>query len=251
MAGAASRDDDVVAIDPDAWLVDAPEDGSAPIASLLFAHGSSAAMDSQGLERLAGSIAANGLRVVRFEFPYMAGRRTTGRRPPPPRAEKLMPFYVATLAAAAERFSDAPLVVGGKSLGGRVATLIADDAFANGRIIGTVVVGYPFHPPGAPEKLRTGHLVDMTCPVLICQGSRDPFGGADEVADFGLSPAIEVRWFADGDHDLKPRVKSGETWRGHIEGVGATVGDLGPQAGLTRPAPVRRGLRQSEPDLAK
>lgn len=224
----------LIEVDPDAWLVDepaavnaAPEDAPAaatnPRATLLLAHGASAAMDSTGMTRIAASITAQGVRVVRFEFPYMAGRRSGGKRKPPPRAEKLMPVYSAIVAAAHHRFPDAPLLIGGKSMGGRVATMIADEHYAAGTIAGAVAIGYPFHPPTAPEKLRTAHLEALACPLLICQGTRDSFGTEAEVSAYELSQSVKLQWFADGDHDLKPRVRSGETWGGHIARIGAEV----------------------------
>jgi len=208
------------------WLVDDVSPGKSPTATLLFAHGASAAMDSQGMSRLAVAIAANGVRVVRFEFPYMAARRLSGKRTPPPRADKLIDAYASALAEVAEEYSDAPIYIGGKSMGGRVATMLAARGSHTEQIKGVVVVGYPFHPPASPEKLRTEHLQSFPCPLLICQGTRDPFGTQAEVSGYALGQEATVTWFADGDHDLKPRVKSGETWRGHIEGVGAAVGAL-------------------------
>ncbi len=96
------------------------------------------------------------------------------------------------------------LVIGGKSMGGRVASMIADKLYAERHIAGLVVLGYPFHPPGRAEKLRTAHLADLRCPALIVQGERDPFGTRDEVSGYELSGTIRVKWSVDGDHDLKP-----------------------------------------------
>jgi predicted alpha/beta-hydrolase family hydrolase len=83
---------------------------------------------------------------------------------------------------------------------------VADELSATGSVSGLVCLGYPFHPPGKPEAVRTAHLLALQTPALICQGSRDPFGGPDEVAGFGLAPTIEVHWF-DGDHDVQPRTR--------------------------------------------
>ena len=89
------------------------------------------------------------------------------------------------------------LVIGGKSMGGRMATMIADEL----RVRGVVVLGYPFHPPGQPEKLRTAHLETMQTPTLIVQGTRDPFGTAEEVATYRISPTIRIEWLP-GQHSL-------------------------------------------------
>ncbi len=89
-------------------------------------------------------------------------------------------------------------------MGGRVASLVADELHAEKRIAGLVCLGYPFHPPKKPEQLRTAHLEHLACPALIVQGERDPFGGRGEVEAYRLSPAIAFHWVGDGDHDLGP-----------------------------------------------
>ena len=106
-----------------------------------------------------------------------------------------------------EALAGARLVIGGKSLGGRMASLVAEET----GVRAVVCLGYPFHPPGRPERLRTAHLASMATPTLIVQGSRDPFGTADEVPGYGLSPSIRFHWSQDGDHSLVPRKASGRT----------------------------------------
>lgn len=190
-------------------------------ATILFAHGAGAPMDSPTMAATAEALAEQGLRVVRFEFSYMANRRTEGSRKPPPRAEKLNAEYKAAIDALNV---DGPLIIGGKSMGGRVASMIADELFEAGQIAGLLCVGYPFHPIGKPEKLRTEHLLNLRIPTLICQGTRDQFGSRDEVSGYQLSSAIQLRWFEDGDHDLKPRKRiSGFTHADHITSMGAAV----------------------------
>lgn len=152
------------------FLLNGDEPGRATI---LLAHGAGAAMDTPFMTTMAEALAARGMRVARFEFAYMAGRRSGGPKRPPPKVEVLQEEYreaIETLACSG------PLFIGGKSMGGRVASLIADDLWAQERIRGLVCLGYPFHPPGKPEKLRTGHLAGLRTPALICQGTRDPFG---------------------------------------------------------------------------
>src|SRR6056297_2697257 len=190
-------------------------------AAILFAHGAGAPMDSPAMTAIAEALGEQGIRVVRFEFSYMANRRTEGTRKPPPRAEKLNSEYLAIIDTL---HVDGPLIIGGKSMGGRVASMIADDLFEADRIVGLLCVGYPFHPIGKPEKLRTEHLRHLRTPALICQGTRDQFGSKDEVSGYELSPAIQVRWFEDGDHDLKPRKRvSGFTHADHITCMGSAV----------------------------
>ena len=182
------------------FVFDGPKD--API-TVAFAHGAGAPMDSDFMAAIAGMLGEAGLRVARFEFPYMDARRTDGKRRPPDR----MPVLLQTYRDAVSALGPGPVVVSGKSMGGRVASMIADEAGA----AGLACFGYPFHPPGRPEKLRTEHLEILRTPALILQGDRDPFGTRDEVAAYPLSKAIEVAFLPDGDHDLKPRKASGRT----------------------------------------
>ena len=154
------------------------------------------------LNAISKALANTGLRVARFEFGYMASRRTSTGKKPPPRAEMLKSEYIAAIDALG---SKGPLVIGGKSMGGRVASMIADPLHASGRIAGLLCLGYPFHPIGKPEQLRTAHLAEMRTPTLIVQGTRDLFGTREEVANYNLSKAVEIFWLEDGDHDLKPR----------------------------------------------
>ena len=192
-------------------------------ATILFAHGAGAAMDSATMTTASGALSKVGFRVARFEFGYMAGRRTAGTRKPPPKAELLMDEY---RSAISELKRAGKLIIGGKSMGGRVASLIADEQLAAGRIAGLFCLGYPFHPPGKPESLRTGHLETMQTPALICQGTRDIFGSRDEVPGYTLSKTVEVRWFEDGDHDLKPRKAiSGFSHTDHIRSMAEAVAE--------------------------
>ncbi len=190
-------------------------------ATILLAHGAGAAMDSPGMSGMAEALARAGLRVARFEFAYMAARRTSQGKKPPPRAEALIAEY---RSAVAELAATGTLLIGGKSMGGRVASMVADELFEDGRIAGLVCLGYPFHPPGRPEQLRTAHLEKLETPALICQGTRDPFGTAEEVAGYPLSRSIELLWLEDGDHDLRPRKKvSGFTAADHLRTMAEAV----------------------------
>ena len=177
-------------------------EGGAPL-TLVLAHGAGAPMDSPFMETIAEGLAERGLRVVRFEFPYMAARRDDGRKRPPEREPKLLDAWRRVIEELGRR----PLAIGGKSLGGRMASLIADEVGATA----LVCLGYPFHPPGKPERLRTAHLAALRTPTLIVQGSRDPFGTPEEVRGYTLSPAISLHWAEDGDHSLKPRKASGRS----------------------------------------
>jgi len=193
------------------FLFDGPDDAALTVA---LAHGAGAPMDSPFMDTVAQGLAAEGLRVARFEFPYMAKRRADGKKRGPDRQPVLLETWRAAVAAlGAER-----LAIGGKSMGGRMASLVADET----RVRGLACLGYPFHPPGKPEKMRTEHLKELHTPALILQGTRDPFGGPEEVSGYGLSKAIAVRWIEDGDHDLKPRKASGRTHEANLaEAIGA------------------------------
>ena len=201
------------------FLFDGPEDARVTI---LLAHGAGAPMDSASLTAAAAALAANGLRVARFEFGYMAARRTEAGRKPPPRADTLIPEYIEAVDALGP--TDGPLIIGGKSMGGRVASMAADALFEARRIAGLLCLGYPFHPPAKPAQLRTKHLAALRTPTLIVQGTRDEFGTREEVAAYSLSPAIELLWLEDGDHDLKPRKAiSGFTTAGHLKTMADAV----------------------------
>jgi len=190
-------------------------------ATVLLAHGAGAAMDSANMTTAALALAGQGLRVARFEFGYMAARRCGGRKPPP-RADRLIPEYRAAVAAlGADR-----LVIGGKSMGGRVASMVADDLHGDGTAAGLLCLGYPFHPPAKPDQTRTAHLATLTTPALICQGTRDPFGTRDEVAGYALADSIALLWLDDGDHDLKPRKRvTGLSAADHLATMAQAVSD--------------------------
>ena len=192
------------------FLHDGPADAPAIV---LLAHGAGAPMDSRFMSDFAALLAARGLRTSRFEFAYMAARRTGAGKKPPPRAERVMGEFVDAVAALN---ADRPLIIGGKSMGGRVASMVADELFAAGAIAGLICLGYPFHPPGAPEKLRTAHLEDLKTPALICQGTRDPFGTRDEVAAYDLSASIAIHWVDGGDHDFRAARGAGTTTKDNL-----------------------------------
>ncbi|WP_406827539.1 alpha/beta fold hydrolase [Microbulbifer sp. ARAS458-1] len=198
---------------PADWLVDRPE--STPCTWFLFAHGAGAPMDSDFMQAMAGLLVQRGVGVIRFEFPYMSERRLTGKRRPPNKMDVLQAFFQEQIDRANAEFPGVPLVIGGKSMGGRVASMLAQKNVEKGAIAGAVCLGYPFHPPGKPEKLRTDHLRPMTCPLVIIQGSRDKLGSRDEVAEYPLGSGIDLHWLEDGDHDFKPRKASGFTQTQH------------------------------------
>ncbi|MDA1003982.1 MAG: dienelactone hydrolase family protein [Chloroflexi bacterium] len=178
---------------------------------LLFAHGAGAPMDHPWMSGVATGLAATGIRVARFEFPYMAGRRDGGPKRGPDRPAVLLECYRAAVEAL--RSEAAVIAIGGKSMGGRIATMIADDA----GVAGTACFGYPFHPLGRPAQTRTAHLESMRTPTLILQGERDGMGTRADVDGYRLAPAIQLHWLVDGDHSLKPRRASGRSERDNLD----------------------------------
>lgn len=197
---------------PVTMLSDGPEHSAG---TLVLAHGAGAGMRSTFMEAFAHGLAARHIRVCRFEFPYMREMTATGRRRPPNPAPTLIRCWQEIIA----RFERRRLFIGGKSLGGRIASMVADE----GGVAGLVCLGYPFHPPGRPEKPRTEHLRTLKTPTLICQGTRDPFGSPGDVAAYALSPAIRLQWLPDGNHSLEPRRTSGRTtsdnWREAMDSI--------------------------------
>lgn len=176
-------------------------------------------MDSEFMEVLTALLAERGIVVIRFEFPYMSQRRSGGSKRPPDRQPILLETWKQVIAQCDDYDR---VFIGGKSMGGRMASLIADES----DVEGLVCLGYPFHPAKKPEKLRTEHLTDLQTPTLIVQGTRDGLGNIEEVSHYPLSSQIELCWLEDGDHDLKPRVKSGFTHKQHIQYAADAIADF-------------------------
>ena len=203
----------------DRFLVDGPV--RAPL-TLVLAHGAGAPMDAPFMDAMAAGIAASGFRVLRFEFPYMRARRDEGRRKPPDREPVLRASWLEAIAEAAGKKGASSVAIGGKSMGGRIASMVADET----GVAGLVCLGYPFHPPGQPEKLRVAHLERLKTRTLIVQGERDAFGTREEVARYPLSKAIRILFLADGDHSFKPRASSGRTPEQNLSEAIAVVNEF-------------------------
>ncbi|WP_043203871.1 alpha/beta family hydrolase [Pseudomonas putida] len=188
---------------------------------LILAHGAGAPMDSGFMDEMAQRLAALGVAVVRFEFPYMAERRVTGgKRPPNP--QKVLLECWREVYRQVRPLVAGKLAVGGKSMGGRMASLLADELGADA----LVCLGYPFYAVGKPEKPRVEHLAALKTPTLIVQGERDALGNREAVAGYALSPAIEVSWLVAGDHDLKPLKASGFSHAQHMQAAAVRVADF-------------------------
>ena len=177
-------------------------------ATLVLAHGAGAGMRGHWMDDISDDLTNLGWRIVRFEFPYMARRSITGRRLLPDKLPVLLETYRSVVDSLKTHFQS-PLLIGGKSMGGRIATLLADSFYKDRSIQGVVCLGYPFHSLKKPGLLRTSHLRSLLAPTLIVQGERDPMGGFDEVQNYALSAQIQIRWIPDGDHSFSPRKRSG------------------------------------------
>ena len=194
---------------------------------IVLAHGASAPMDSLYMQAFAEGLAKRGFKIMRFEFPYMHRHRTTGIKFPPNRT----PILLETWATIIDHFGSQNLIIGGKSMGGRMASMYAEKLEADGTPVkGIVCLGYPFHPPGKPKKLRTEHFISLKTPTLICQGERDIFGTQKDVMSYRLPKSIRFHWLEDGDHSFKPRKKSGITeqqnWNSAMDAIALFVGGL-------------------------
>ncbi|WP_226503534.1 alpha/beta family hydrolase [Pseudomonas sp. MWU16-30317] len=216
----AERDPWAQRVSDNGWLWNSAQSQSAegePLC-LIFAHGAGAPMDSAFMNTMAEHLAQRGIDVLRFEFPYMAQRRIDGgKRPPNPQArllEKWREVYALVRTQVAGR-----LAIGGKSMGGRMASLLADELGADA----LVCLGYPFYAAGKPEKPRVAHLADLQTRTLIIQGERDTLGNQATVAGYEVSEQIELYWLPAADHDLKPLKASGFTHQQHLESAADRV----------------------------
>ncbi len=187
------------------WLIDGEEHSQY---TFVFAHGAGAGMDHEFMQSVAKGLAFKGIRVIRFNFPYMIKRAEDGKRRPPDRAPKLLEAYQEVI----EQIDAQQLVIGGKSMGGRMASHLSEHE----KVAGVACLGFPFHPPGKPDKYKGEHLAELSKACLILQGERDTFGKREEFPAFNLSDSVSVEFIPDGDHSFKPRKSSGHTEQQNI-----------------------------------
>jgi predicted alpha/beta-hydrolase family hydrolase len=204
-------------------LVYAGAGGSGARASLVLAHGAGAGQRSTFMVDFAAALSDLGIDVVTFNFLY-----TEQRRKIPDRAPVLEACYRAVIAAVRDRVESArrALFVGGKSMGGRIATQVAA-ADASLPIAGLVLLGYPLHPPGKPTERRDKHLPSISRPMLFVQGTRDAFGTPDELMPLlqALDPAPTLYPVAQGDHSFKLSRKDPAAQAGIYGGIQRTIVD--------------------------
>jgi hypothetical protein len=176
-----------------------------PFAAIVLAHGAGAGQTHPFMVRAARALASRGLSTATFDFQYMAEGRNV-----PDRAPVLEQAWRDAIASARAEFSGLPLFIGGKSMGGRIASHVASQG-NTGALAGLVFLGYPLHPPGNPSKRRDAHLAAIAEPMLFVQGSRDTFGTADEIR--ALLPGLQrptLHEVVEGDHSLKVPKRAGD-----------------------------------------
>jgi predicted alpha/beta-hydrolase family hydrolase len=207
----------MTAIDTPAGRVSALADGPPDAPGLILGHGAGAGIRSDFMEFVASELAARAVRVMRFNFAYIEARKKTPDR---------QPVLEATYGAVVEhvRREERPqrLFLGGKSLGGRIASHVVAGGLAAG---GLVFLGYPLHPPGRPDRLRSAHLNQISVPMLFVEGTRDPFCPLETLEKVGadFTAPVEIAVIDNGDHSLRVRKSSGrsteEAWGEAVEQV--------------------------------
>jgi hypothetical protein len=192
-------------------------------AQLVFAHGAGADMSHEFMTTVSQLLNEAGVNVVRFNFPFMDKRALLNKKYPPDRMPKLLACFREVLEEVVNKDDNKlPLYIGGKSMGARVAaTLLTEsgalDKKSYEKVTGVFCLGYPFHPAKKPDNLRLTPLLSSKKPILIVQGERDSLGSKTEVLSYRLPKSCQCEFLADGDHSLKPRVKSGFTYDAHIQ----------------------------------
>lgn len=187
-------------------------DGKSSESIFILAHGAGAPMDSEWMSSFAKELAKHQIKVIRFEFPYMIERRETGKKRPPNTKKVLIQTWVDVYNKVKADHPKTPLFIGGKSMGGRIASLVTDELMPAG-LIG---LGFPFHAPGKDVGDRIDHLENIQTKSLIIQGTRDSMGSKIDCLNYDLSKNIEIFWLEDGDHSWKPRKKSGLSLDEHM-----------------------------------
>ncbi|WP_198149745.1 alpha/beta family hydrolase [Colwellia sp. MT41] len=193
-------------------------------AQVIFAHGAGADMSHEFMAEIVRLLNNAAINVVRFNFPFMDKRALTGIKYPPDRMPKLLVCYQAVIehVLAQQKSQALPLFIGGKSMGSRAAaSLVADPEVLKANLLSEIsavfCLGYPFHPAKKPEKLRLEPLFTASKTILIVQGERDALGTKEEIISYQLPEHCTCVFLPDGDHSLKPRVKSGYTYQGHMQ----------------------------------
>ncbi|QSX34755.1 alpha/beta fold hydrolase [Shewanella avicenniae] len=191
---------------PDNWIYQAADNADT---LLIFAHGAGADMRSEFMQTMADLLVNAGFAVLRFNFPYMQLSALDGKRRPPDRAPKLLASWHGTLDAALAQHAFDKFYLVGKSMGSRMATMLAAEPLPN-VVKGVICLGYPFLPKGKAAP-RLEAINQCLLPLLIVQGERDSFGTQAQLDEWPLPAAVETVFLADGNHSFEPRKSSGVT----------------------------------------
>lgn len=204
---------------------------------LVIAHGAGAGLKHEFMDSYCQLMAQHNIAVWSFNFPYMQLMYETEKRRPPNKVEMLVKHYIGEIVEATTQLgTELPLFIAGKSMGGRVSSLVSsmtldhlednyietsnlpDAKLTNIKIAGNIVLGYPFIPPGKPDKFepRTVHFKDLACSSLILQGERDTFGNTTLLNSKSFPEQINIRWIPSGDHSFKPLKSSGKTYEENL-----------------------------------
>ena len=190
--------------------------------AVLLAHGAGADMHASALTAVADALADARIPSLRFDFPY----RSAGRRAP----DRPLVLLAAVRDAAAERarrtkLPPGRLVLGGRSMGGRICSMAVADETDPLPALGLALLGYPLHPPGKPDQLRVEHFARITVPVLFVSGTRDAFASPDELERYAekVKGRVDFSWLETADHGFKPLKASGLTPAAALAAAGEVV----------------------------
>ncbi len=195
--------------------------------AVLLAHGAGADMNAAALTTVADALAKAGVPSLRFNFPYKAAGRRAPDRPP------VLDAAVREAAAALSQHAKVPpdrLVLGGRSMGGRICSMVAADGLGDSaaRVLGLILLGYPLHPAGRPDRLRVEHFTRLVMPALFVSGTRDAFGTPAELKrqTRKIKGPVSFHWIETADHGFKPLKSSGLTVGAVLTDAAAAVVDF-------------------------
>jgi len=206
-----------------------------PIAASAIAHGAGAGLGHPFMAGVAEALAAGGISVLRFNFPYMETRRRF-----PDAAPVLLEAWKAAIQQVLRPDPALPIVAGGKSLGGRMASMLAAAQGQDFPAVALVFFGYPLHAPGNTDRLRDAHLPQIRVPMLFIQGTRDSLARLDlvEALVARLHPLARLHLVTGGDHSFRvPGAKRSDRETGHV--VGRIAADYICDVVASRPSPPR------------
>ncbi|MGI8400485.1 MAG: alpha/beta hydrolase family protein [Gemmatimonadaceae bacterium] len=194
-----------------------PADGEYQRVVFICAHGAGGNMNDKGILQTAGALRRRGIGVVRFNFLYK--EKKSGRPDPMPRLKECV---TAVVARARDELRPKTLIIGGRSMGGRAASMLASEDFT---CDGLLLLAYPLHPPGRPDKLRDAHLPSIAVPVICFNGTRDPFCTPSLMEDVltRVTTSWEMHWVEGADHSFHVSKSSGKTDAQVLDGIGDAV----------------------------